>query len=103
MTKRKLDTDHPSPSHDTKLTEAETKLYDRQIRLWGLKGQQALRNAKILAIGVTGLANEVLKNIVLAGVDTITIASKKMVKVGDLSAQFLLRQEKIGSNVYIGD
>jgi ubiquitin-like 1-activating enzyme E1 A len=58
-----------------------------------------MRNAKILAIGMTALANEVLKNIVLAGVGHVTLLDEEKVKVEDLGAQFLLREQDIGKNV----
>ena len=89
MTKRK--------SHQ-ELTQQETKLYDRQIRLWGLNGQQALRNAKIITIGNSGTSHEVLKNIVLAGVDTISICDDRQVTIKDLSTGFLLTKEHVGNN-----
>lgn len=31
---------------NTELTEDETKLYDRQIRAWGLDSQKKLRSAR---------------------------------------------------------
>ena len=121
MTKRKPDTDQPtalqpkimkSPksmkieavpadnsSESTKLTQQETQLYDRQIRLWGLDAQQSLRNAKLLVIGVTSFSNELLKNIVLTGVDTITICSTSLVTERNIGAQFLIDKSKIGLNV----
>ncbi|KAH9252377.1 hypothetical protein BASA81_009662 [Batrachochytrium salamandrivorans] len=80
------------------LTVEEAKLYDRQIRLWGMEAQQRMRNARILVAGCTGLANEVLKNIVLAGVGSVTIADSQLVEARDLGAQFFLRESDIGNN-----
>ena len=86
-------------SESTKLTQQETQLYDRQIRLWGLDAQQSLRNAKLLVIGVTSFSNELLKNIVLTGVDTITICTTSLVTARNIGAQFLIDKSKIGLNV----
>ena len=47
---------------------ADTKRYDRQIRLWGKETQLGLQGARILVLGVNGLCNEIVKNLVLAGV-----------------------------------
>ncbi|KAF9124780.1 SUMO-activating enzyme subunit 1 [Mortierella sp. 14UC] len=80
------------------ITEDEAALYDRQIRLWGLEAQHRMRNASILIAGMRALSNEVCKNIILAGVGSITILEHEAVTEKDLGAQFLLRQEDIGRN-----
>src|SRR2546423_11923810 len=51
----------------------EIALYDRQIRLWGVKAQERLRSAKILLIGMKARANEIAKNLVLAGAWALTL------------------------------
>ncbi|KAL2270324.1 hypothetical protein VTJ83DRAFT_2508 [Remersonia thermophila] len=51
----------------------EIALYDRQIRLWGMKAQEKIRNANILLITIRALGNEVAKNLVLAGIGSLTI------------------------------
>lgn len=58
-----------------------------------------MRNASILVAGMRALSNEVCKNIVLAGVGSITILEHETVTEEDLGAQFFLRQEDIGRNV----
>ncbi|KAG0203268.1 SUMO-activating enzyme subunit 1 [Mortierella sp. GBA30] len=80
------------------ITEDEAALYDRQIRLWGLEAQHRMRNASILIAGMRALGNEVCKNIILAGVGSITILDNQTVTEEDLGAQFLVRQEDIGRN-----
>ncbi|KAE8382085.1 hypothetical protein BDV26DRAFT_254309 [Aspergillus bertholletiae] len=76
----------------------EIALYDRQIRLWGVKAQEKLRSANILLITFKALANEVAKNLVLAGIGTLTIVDHETVKEEDLSAQFFVTEEHIGQN-----
>ncbi len=51
----------------------EIALYDRQIRLWGMQVQEKLRLANVLLIGIRGLGAEIAKNLVLAGIGTLTI------------------------------
>ncbi|KAI8928835.1 hypothetical protein BC831DRAFT_446751 [Entophlyctis helioformis] len=80
------------------LTVEEAKLYDRQIRLWGMEAQQRMRTSRILVAGCTGLANEVLKNIVLAGVGSITVLDAGTVVPRDLGSQFFLRDSDVGKN-----
>ncbi|CAG8486902.1 5354_t:CDS:2 [Funneliformis caledonium] len=74
------------PSH---ITEDEAALYDRQIRLWGLEAQQH---------GIRGLSNEICKNLVLAGVGSITIIDHNVVAIEDLGAQFLITEQDVGKN-----
>ncbi|KAF9191766.1 SUMO-activating enzyme subunit 1 [Haplosporangium sp. Z 767] len=80
------------------ITEDEVALYDRQIRLWGLEAQHRMRNASILIAGMRALSNEVCKNIILAGVGSITILEHETVTEEDLGSQFLVRKEDIGRN-----
>lgn len=76
----------------------EIALYDRQIRLWGVQAQEKIRSANILLIGMKGLGAEIAKNLVLAGVGTLTILDGETVADFDLGTQFFISQEQIGQN-----
>lgn len=76
----------------------EIALYDRQIRLWGVQAQEKIRNANILLIGMKGLGNEIAKNLVLAGVGTLTILDHEQVTQDDLGSQFLVSEQQVGQN-----
>ncbi|KAG5978336.1 hypothetical protein E4U55_006236 [Claviceps digitariae] len=79
----------------------DVALYDRQIRLWGMAAQQKIQNAHILLITMRGLAHEVAKNLVLAGVGSITLLDGSPVTEVDLGCQFFLSQageSPIGQN-----
>ncbi|RIA90591.1 SUMO activating enzyme [Glomus cerebriforme] len=80
------------------ITEDEAALYDRQIRLWGLEAQQRIRNSSILISGMRGLSNEVCKNLVLAGVASVTLIDHNVVMEEDLGAQFLITEQDLGKN-----
>lgn len=58
------------------LTGEEEAIYDRQIRLWGIKAQKMLASCKVLLSGdVTSLlAQEIAKNVVLAGIAQLVIS-----------------------------
>ncbi|KAF2009918.1 NEDD8-activating enzyme E1 regulatory subunit [Aaosphaeria arxii CBS 175.79] len=77
---------------------AKEKKYDRQLRLWGATGQQALENSHILLMnsgpGVTGL--ETLKNLVLPGIGQFTIQDSAVVSEADLGVSFFLEEEHVG-------
>ncbi|KAK4457924.1 DNA damage tolerance protein RHC31 [Cladorrhinum samala] len=78
----------------------EIALYDRQIRLWGMKAQEKIRSANVLIITMKALANEIAKNLVLAGIGSLTVVDHEIVTEADLGAQFFLSTEDnpIGTN-----
>ncbi|KAF7393546.1 hypothetical protein HZH68_010365 [Vespula germanica] len=80
------------------LTDAEAELYDRQIRLWGLESQKRLRSAKVLLIGLGGFGAEIAKNVILAGVKTITLLDHRNVTIEDTCSQFFIPNDQIGKN-----
>ena len=58
-----------------------------------------MRNAKVLLITLRSLSNEVAKNLVLAGIGSITIIDPDVVVEEDLGAQFFISEEHVGQNV----
>ncbi|QPC78903.1 hypothetical protein HYE68_009655 [Fusarium pseudograminearum] len=78
----------------------EVALYDRQIRLWGMAAQAKIQSANILLITIKALANEIAKNLVLAGVGSLTLLDSATVTEADRGAQFLLPdgEDVIGKN-----
>ncbi|GAQ45381.1 hypothetical protein AtubIFM56815_011202 [Aspergillus tubingensis] len=88
----------PQPDPAQTISADEIALYDRQIRLWGVKAQEKLRSANILLITFKALANEVAKNLVLAGIGSLTIVDHEVVTEEDLGAQFFINQEHLGQN-----
>lgn len=42
------------------LSEQEAKVYDRQLRLWGVQTQFEMRRHHLLVYGIDGLSAEVL-------------------------------------------
>lgn len=86
-------------SSDQQLTRTdEIALYDRQIRLWGVQAQEKIRNANILLITMKALSNEIAKNLVLAGIHSLTIVDHAIVTEADLGAQFFISESDIGQN-----
>ncbi len=51
----------------------DSERYDRQIRVFGLNTQQKLSQCNLLIIGTNLLTQEILKNLVLTGVRSISI------------------------------
>ncbi|KAI9791160.1 MAG: hypothetical protein M1833_001570 [Piccolia ochrophora] len=82
----------PTPS----ISADEIALYDRQIRLWGVKAQERIRTAHILLINLEGIGNEVAKNLVLAGIGSLTVVDSDVVSEEDLGAQFFVSEDDVG-------
>lgn len=58
-----------------------------------------LRSANVLLISVKALANEVAKNLVLAGIKSLTIVDHELVTEDDLGSQFFVSEADVGQNV----
>ena len=80
------------------LTSDEMELYDRQIRLWGVEAQMRLKRARVLVVGMNGLGAEVVKNIVLSGIDSLTMLDDALVSESDSQSQFLVVPGSVGQN-----
>ncbi|KAJ4162638.1 E1 ubiquitin-activating protein aos1 [Fusarium falciforme] len=78
----------------------EIALYDRQIRLWGMAAQAKIQSANILLITIKALANEIAKNLVLAGIGSLTLLDGAVVTEADRGSQFFLADDDsiIGQN-----
>ena len=81
------------------LSADEIALYDRQLRLWGVEAQNRMRKANILLITVRALGNEIAKNLVLAGIGSLTVLDADKVSQADIASQFFVTEEHIGRNV----
>ncbi|EPS43368.1 hypothetical protein H072_2649 [Dactylellina haptotyla CBS 200.50] len=75
---------------------AKEKKYDRQLRLWGAGGQEALETAHILLVNATAAGTETLKNLVLPGAGRFTIIDDAVVTDEDLGTNFFLDDSSIG-------
>lgn len=78
-------------------TDEEAKVYDRQIRLWGIQAQQKIRSADVLVVGLAGPATEVVKNLVLSGINSITLVDDAPVTNFDMLSNLFTRNQ-VGQN-----
>ena len=69
---------------------ATTDKYDRQLRLWGAKGQKALSETTVLLVRATAAGTETLKNLVLPGVGTIVVVDDAYVTSNDTESNFFV-------------
>jgi ubiquitin-activating enzyme E1 len=89
MTSAKMDVDVAEATID----EA---LYSRQLYVLGHDAMRRMGNSNVLIIGLRGLGVEIAKNVVLAGVKSVTLYDPAPVVKSDLATQFFLREEDIG-------
>uniref|UniRef100_A0AAY4AZ05 NEDD8-activating enzyme E1 regulatory subunit n=1 Tax=Denticeps clupeoides TaxID=299321 RepID=A0AAY4AZ05_9TELE len=77
---------------------AKEQKYDRQLRLWGDHGQEALENAHVCLVNATATGTEILKNLVLPGIGAFTIVDGHKVSGEDVGNNFFLSTNSIGKN-----
>jgi len=81
------------------LTDKEKVRYSRHILLneVGIKGQEKLKNAKVLVVGAGGLGCPVLQYLAAAGIGTLGIIDFDVVDESNLQRQILFGNSSIGS------
>lgn len=80
------------------LSAGEAKLYDRQLRLWGVEAQQKLRATNVLIAGLNSVGAEVCKNVVLTGVNSVTLLDHRNLGKTDFPGQFMATFDSVGEN-----
>ncbi|KAF7249672.1 Ubiquitin-like modifier-activating enzyme 1 [Varanus komodoensis] len=76
----------------------DEELYSRQLYTLDHKAMQKMSMADVLVSGMKGLGVEIAKNIILAGVNSVTLHDQDNVKWSDLSSQFYLSENVVGKN-----
>ncbi|KAJ2725602.1 E1 ubiquitin-activating protein [Coemansia sp. D1744] len=76
--------------------DIDESLYSRQLYVLGADAMKKMSASNVLIVGLKGLGCEVAKNIVLAGVKSVTLYDPSPVVISDLSTQFFLHQEDVG-------
>lgn len=78
------------------LTENELKRYERQIRIFGVDGQERLKNAKVFVAGAGGLGSAISIYLAAAGIGGIRIVDHEKIELNNLNRQILHWDEDIG-------
>ncbi|KAJ1675270.1 E1 ubiquitin-activating protein [Spiromyces aspiralis] len=71
-------------------------LYSRQLYVLGHEAMKKMSESNVLIIGLNGLGCEIAKNVVLAGVKSVTLYDPNPVELRDLATQFYLTEADIG-------
>jgi ubiquitin-activating enzyme E1 len=78
--------------------EIDESLYSRQLYVMGHEAQARMASSSVLIAGLSGLGVEVAKNVILAGVKSVTLYDNQSCSWDDLSSQFYLSESDIGQN-----
>lgn len=89
-------TDTGAAAMDVDESKIDEGLYSRQLYVMGHEAQLRMGSANVLIIGLNGLGVEIAKNIILAGVKSVTLHDDTPASFLDLSAQFYLTERDIG-------
>lgn len=85
--------DVETPHGDQKVDE---KLYSRQLYVMGVEAQKKMMTSAVLVVGLSGLGVEIAKNVVLAGVKSVTLYDPEPCTSFDLGGNFYLAAADIG-------
>uniref|UniRef100_A0A0D6QW00 E1 ubiquitin-activating enzyme n=1 Tax=Araucaria cunninghamii TaxID=56994 RepID=A0A0D6QW00_ARACU len=78
--------------------DIDEDLHSRQLAVYGREVMRRLFGANVLISGLKGLGVEVAKNVILAGVKSVTLHDEGNVEMWDLSANFYFTEADIGKN-----
>ncbi|CAL9111808.1 unnamed protein product [Musa acuminata var. zebrina] len=81
-----------------KRSEIDEDLHSRQLAVYGRETMRRLVASNVLISGLQGLGAEIAKNLVLAGVKSITLHDEGDVELWDLSSNFFFSEDDIGKN-----
>eukprot|EP00833_Pecoramyces_ruminatium_P003230 jgi/Orpsp1_1/1177262/evm.model.c7180000060725.1 len=74
----------------------DESLYSRQLYVLGREAMLRMSQSNVLIIGLRGLGVEIAKNVILAGVKSVTLYDPELTQLSDLSSQFFLTEEDVG-------
>lgn len=87
-----------SPVDLRNLSDIDEDLHSRQLAVYGRETMRKLFAANVLISGLQGLGAEIAKNLILAGVKSVTLHDEGNVELWDLSSNFIFTEEDVGKN-----
>ncbi|XP_057954288.1 ubiquitin-activating enzyme E1 1 isoform X1 [Malania oleifera] len=78
--------------------DIDEDLHSRQLAVYGRETMRRLFASNVLISGMQGLGAEIAKNLVLAGVKSVTLHDEGSVELWDLSSNFIFSENDIGKN-----
>ncbi|KAH0465184.1 hypothetical protein IEQ34_005287 [Dendrobium chrysotoxum] len=81
-----------------KQVDIDEDLHSRQLAVYGRETMRRLFASSVLVSGLQGLGVEIAKNLVLAGVKSITLHDEGKVELWDLASNFYFSEDDVGKN-----
>ncbi|XAR55794.1 hypothetical protein NMG60_11035997 [Bertholletia excelsa] len=78
--------------------DIDEDLHSRQLAVYGRETMRRLFASNVLVSGMNGLGAEIAKNLVLAGVKSVTLHDEENVELWDLSSNFIFSGDDVGKN-----
>ncbi|KAK7387264.1 hypothetical protein VNO78_27922 [Psophocarpus tetragonolobus] len=78
--------------------DIDEDLHSRQLAVYGRETMRRLFGSSVLVSGMQGLGVEIAKNLILAGVKSVTLHDEGTVELWDLSSNFVFSGNDIGKN-----
>ncbi|XP_075515549.1 ubiquitin-activating enzyme E1 1-like isoform X1 [Primulina tabacum] len=73
-------------------------LHSRQLAVYGRDAMRRLFASNVLVSGMQGLGVEIAKNLIIAGVKSLTLHDEGTVELWDMSSNFIFSEEDLGKN-----
>ncbi|TYG58817.1 hypothetical protein ES288_D08G252700v1 [Gossypium darwinii] len=83
---------------DANHNDIDEDLHSRQLAVYGRETMRRLFASNILISGMQGLGAEIAKNLILAGVKSVTLHDEGVVEMWDLSSSFVFSENDVGKN-----
>ncbi|XP_045793864.1 ubiquitin-activating enzyme E1 1-like [Trifolium pratense] len=83
---------------DNNPREIDEDLHSRQLAVYGRETMRKLFGASVLVSGMQGLGVEIAKNLILAGVKSVTLHDVGTVELWDMSSNFVFSENDVGKN-----
>ncbi|XP_074264485.1 ubiquitin-activating enzyme E1 1-like [Silene latifolia] len=91
-------TDGKPNGNNANPSEIDEDLHSRQLAVYGRETMRRLFASNVLVSGLQGLGAEIAKNLILAGVKSVTLHDEGVVELWDLSSNFLFSEKDVGEN-----
>ncbi|KAM0995912.1 hypothetical protein ACFX2C_005981 [Malus domestica] len=83
---------------DSNQSDIDEDLHSRQLAVYGRETMRRLFASNVLISGIQGLGAEIAKNLILAGVKSVTLHDEGNVELWDLSSNFVFSEDDVGKN-----
>ena len=77
------------------MNKIDITLYSRQISLYGIHTMEKISQLNIFLIGFRGLGIEIAKNLVLSGINSLTLYDNKKCIISDMGSNYFISKNDL--------